>query len=633
VIGEDILRIIQAHQKKTTAVQMRLDYRSPDYKLAKKLEKQGLHPLLASLFSARGIEDISDVRGTIEDIIPTYDLLSCREMATLLADCVQNQKRVLIISDYDCDGATACTVLVAAFRACGMNADYLVPDREIHGYGLTESIVLEAAELDIKPDFIITVDAGISSTDGVNQANALGIDVLVTDHHHAPAVLPKARLIVNPNQHDCTFPSKNIAGCGVAWYIAKALSDELLERGVAPGYDPAELLQFVALGTVADVVPLDKNNRILVREGLKRIRAGNCTEGMKAIAAVAGKTCAGLSCVDFGFALGPRINAAGRLAHMSTGIECLLSMDPEEASRLARELHSINEERKQIQKDIVEKSEELIAEYLEKVADTGGGMSLVVYEAGWHQGVIGVVAGRIKEDRHRPTFVMCDASSGVIKGSGRSIPGFHLKHALDRISVECPGVIATHGGHPMAAGVSVHHGKLEEFKDALERICREEITPQMLERSVGHDGAIPELHFNLGAVKALNAEVWGQGFSPPLFVDTLRVVGFNKMGKEKQHLKINVAKGDVHVECVAFSAAHRADDLAKELTLVYKVDINNYNNMEKVQLMAEHFPEQSVIEQYNADMRDAHHGQIDDEVVVLPDVLLSTQRKKGFRML
>lgn len=615
-----------------------LDARIPVISVINKLVAQGIHPLLASLFSSRGIIDISEVRGTVVDILPVDTLKNCKEMASLLADCVENQQRVLIVSDYDCDGATACTVLVAAFRACGMNANYLVPDRKIHGYGLTESIVLEASSLDIKPNFIITVDAGISSNEGVALANQLGMQVLVTDHHHAPAILPLARLIVNPNQPDCSFSSKNIAGCGVAWYVTKALAEELTQRGRVPGYDPMDLLPFVAIGTVADVVMLDRNNRILVSEGLKKIHAGQCTEGVKALAMVSGKLWNSLTCSDIGFNIGPRINAAGRLAHMSTGVECLLTMNPEVADKLSKSLNATNEQRKAIQKTMILEAESGMSTYLKQVDGSinNDARSIVVYGKEWHEGVIGVVAGRIKEEKHRPTFVMCDASNGNIKGSGRSIPGFHLKHALDQIAVENPGIIIGHGGHPMAAGLTIKSGKLEEFKVALEAICQKLLTPKLMQKLVSHDGGLPDACMNLGSIKAMNKEVWGQGFPEPVFIDTMKVIGHRLMGEDKQHLKLNVVKGDVHVDVVAFGEGHRADSLPKEMTLVYKAQINTFRGVDSVQMLASYIPDQGLVLSHLSSQAISEKGKSsekDEPIASVPAGVFITRRPSGFRRL
>jgi single-stranded-DNA-specific exonuclease len=562
---------------------------------AAKLQKQGIHPLLSQLFASRGVTDSSQVRGKLTDILPVSSLKNCEEMASILADCVESQKRIMIVSDYDCDGATACAVLMSAFRSCGMNADYLVPDRRKHGYGLTDTIIdMEIAGLAIKPDYIITVDNGISSHAGIERARALGIEVLVTDHHLSPKVLPNAKLIVNPNQPGCNFESKNIAGCGVAWYVAKALAEELRARKKVPGYDAASLLQFVALGTVADVVKLDINNRILIAEGLKRIRKGECTEGIKALTEVSKKQVELMSTTDFGFALAPRINAAGRLEHMACGIEALLTEDRATATKLANILDRINIERKEITKRMAGEAE-MIVHGIDRRNNTGkGAMSIVVFDPEWNEGVVGIVAGRIKENRNRPTFVLCRAADGSVKGSGRSIEGLHMKHVLDKIDVNHPGILVKFGGHGMAAGVTIDETKIREFSKYFEQYCAEELTPEHLQRVIRHDGSMREEDLNLATIKAINREVWGAGFEQPVFIDTFDVIGAKTMGDEKQHLKLSVKKGDLIVDAVAWDAAQIALNLPEKITAVYQAQINSYRGNESMQVMVQHFPDPDV---------------------------------------
>lgn len=553
---------------------------------AVQLVKQGVPPLLAKLYASRGIRSASDIYAGPDDLLPTVDLKNCTAMASMLADCIENRTRVLIVSDYDCDGATACSVLVSAFEAAGMNFGYLVPDRMVHGYGLTPSIVDEAAALNEKPQIIITVDNGISSVAGVERARELGIEVLVTDHHLAPETLPNAKLIVNPNQQGCDFASKDIAGCGVAWYVALALSNELAKREAQKNFNAYDLLPYVAIGTIADVVKLDKNNKILVREGLERIRAGVCSIGIQALVKVAKKNRAYLTCSDIGFGVGPRINAAGRLSHMSGGIECLTTNNLSTAIGLAESLNAINEERKEIQKEMVESA---VEQALSSAAHDEGKYSIVVFGETWHEGVVGVVAGRIKEDRHRPTIVMCQAQDGDIKGSGRSIPGFHLKHALDKINAQHPGVLVKFGGHAMAAGMTIHADKLEEFKLAFEAVCKEEITPDMLEKTIEHDGPLPAGALSVEAIRTISMEVWGQGFPEPVFAEELEVVSEVLMGKQKEHLKIGVRKEGVDLPLLAFGHAAHAGALPKKLSTVFRPQINEFAGKQSIQLLGEHF--------------------------------------------
>ncbi len=566
---------------------------------AKKLAAAGVPEPLASLFAARGVTDLDEVACGLESLPPTSAMKGCDEMATVLANAAAARERVLIISDYDCDGATACSVLITAFKGAGMNFDYLVPDRMIHGYGLTPSIVDEAAALVPKPRWIITVDNGISSTAGVDRAREHGIEVLITDHHLAPEVLPDAHLIVNPNQPGCTFPSKNIAGCGVAWFVARALHAELRERGVRPAYDPDDLLPFVALGTIADIVKLDRYNRVIVREGLERIRAARCTPGITTLAAVAKRELSRLSCMDVGFGLGPRINAAGRLAHMGAGIDCLTTTDATRAVVLAQELDAINNERKEIQKAM---GEQAIAQVETTVANSLAAcdtlpMSIVVRDDSWHEGVIGVVAGRIKETYHRPTIVMCTDGHDGVKGSGRSIPGFHLKHALDEINVAHPGILRKFGGHAMAAGMTIDATRFDDFKKALEAVCDRHLAaqPELLEKVITHDGALDPQYMTLEIIEALNMEVWGQGFETPAFVDDFKVTGFKVMGEDKEHVKLSVVKANGEGGAMDMLAFGRADLVAGGgfdgiLPVVYKPQINVFRENVSLQLLADYIP-------------------------------------------
>lgn len=563
--------------------------RSAPAERAHRLREQGISPLLAALYAARGIETASQVTTQLADLLPIGTLKNAGAMGSILADCAVTQERVLIVSDYDCDGATAGSVLIRAFEGARLNFGYLVPDRIKHGYGLTPSIVDEAAALQPKPKFIITVDNGISSHAGVERAREHGIEVLVTDHHLCPEVLPKARLIVNPNQPGCRFESKHIAGCGVAWYVASAMHNEMQHRGVTPGFDPRELLPYVAVGTVADVVQLDRNNRILVRAGLDRIRRGECAPGILALAAVAKRNPQTLSCTDVGFAVGPRINAAGRMAHMSSGIECLTTQDQARAQTLASALDAINTTRRELQKTMVDEAAIKALATLDRIeeGDAVKAMSVVVYGADWHEGVVGIVAGRLKDERHRPTFVLCDSQDGNIKGSGRSIDGFHLKHALDKINIRHPGVLVKFGGHAMAAGITISADRLDEFKAAFEQVCREEITPDMLELKIEHDGDLPLQHLNADDIRQLELQVWGQGFPPPVFVDDFPVLGSRAMGTERDHLRLVVAKDNARFDVIAFGEGHRHGHLPRAVQVVYQPSLNEWNGMVSVQMMAQ----------------------------------------------
>lgn len=591
-----------------TALLTTVAERAVPHVTAARLRMAGMSDILARLYAARGVTSMKEARGSYSDLLPLDSLKGVREMARYLADCHAAGKRVLIVSDYDCDGATACAVLVMAFGAIGMNFDYMVPDRMVHGYGLTPAIVDEAGALDDRPDVIITVDNGISSHAGIDRARALGIDVLVTDHHLAPDVLPEATLIVNPNQPGCAFQSKNIAGCGVAWYVARALVEELAARGQDPGFDPAELLSYVALGTVADVVRLDANNRIMVSLGLQYIRNGQCAPGILSLATISGKNPKQLTCSDIGFGIGPRINAAGRLAHMGAGIECLTCLDPTLADELAAHLHVTNEERKEIQQEIVEAAgmqaaqlvTDELASYSSGQRDPYGLRSFVVYDPTWHEGVIGIVAGRIKEERHRPTIVMTAAAGGDVKGSARSIPGFHIKHALDEINAKHPGVLLKFGGHAMAAGMTVAGDKFDLFKTAFEAICRRDLTPEIMTKTLMHDGQLQARDFDRDVIFAISQQVWGQGFEEPVFLNDLVVKESKVIGKDKCHLRLigHLANDpDVQdVEILAFGRAALNGEIAPQSTVrvAFKPGINTFRGQERLQLLVELMPQEML---------------------------------------
>ena len=557
-----------------------------------KLRAQGIHPLLASLYSARGVSDIREVRGGLADLLPTESLKNCCEMASILADHIVKRSRVLIVSDYDCDGATAGAVLLAAFDASGMNVDILVPNRRRDGYGLTVSIVSQAAALAQPPDVIVTVDSGISSHEGIELANSLGIEVLVTDHHACPDVLPNARLIVNPNQPGCTFNSKSIAGCGVAWYLARALNEEMLARDYPVAFYPEKLLQFVAIGTIADVVTLDRNNRILVSEGLKQIRAGDCTEGIRALIAVAKRNRCHITCEDIGFAVAPRLNAAGRMADMTTGVMLLLCLRPHVALSLASRLDELNDARKSVEKRMAMEAQVEIEDFQRSIDQSVGAkaMSVCVFGAEWHEGVVGIVASRLKEHYFRPTFVFCEADDGKLKGSGRSIPGLHIKHALDELAKRHPEIIAAYGGHPLAVGVTLQDGQFNAFREAFEVICRERLNSADLQRVQLYDGALPVHQLDLRTVAMLQEEVWGQGFPAPVFLDSVEVVEARSMGAGREHLRITGLASNVECELVAFNQGHLKGVLPDELRILYRPDINRYDGSESLQVIVSHFP-------------------------------------------
>src|SRR5574340_949882 len=477
------------------------------------LTRQGQHPVLARVYAARGITQAAQLDDGLARLIPPSQLKNVQAMARILADAIEQQKRLLVIADYDADGATACAVALRALRAFGAQADYLVPTRFEYGYGLTPEIVQLAAAAN--PDILITVDNGITSCDGVAEANRLGMTVLVTDHHLPAETLPDAACIVNPNQPGCNFPSKHLAGVGVIYYVMLALRAELRNRGAFTGTaEPnlAQLLDLVALGTVADVVRLDDNNRILVRQGLLRIRSGHACAGINALLQGAGREPGKAGAYDLGCVVGPRLNAAGRLTDMALGIECLLTDDAAEALALAQQLDALNRERREIEAGMQDSA--LAA--LERI-DAQDSFSLCLYRPDWHQGVIGILASRLKDRLHRPVIAFAPGQAGELKGSGRSIPALHLRDTLDLLAKRHPRLLQKFGGHAFAAGVTIRESDLAQFSAAFEAIARSLLTPAELERVIETDGMLQWDEMTLELARLLEDPVWGQGFPQPQF--------------------------------------------------------------------------------------------------------------------
>jgi len=498
----------------------------------------------------------------------------------LLADAIAAGKRMLIVADYDCDGATACAVGLRALRMMGAKVDYLVPDRFVLGYGLSPEVALLAAER--QPDLVVTVDNGIASVEGVADLKRRGIATLITDHHLPGDETPAADVIVNPNQHGCDFPSKALAGVGVMFYVALALRAELRRRGAwanAPEPNLAALLDLVALGTVADVVPLDRNNRILVAQGLARIRGGQMQAGIAALLAVAGREPSRAATFDLGFALGPRLNAAGRLADMSLGIECLVTDDPSRAMNIAQQLDAINRQRRSIEAGMREDAELLLASL-----DPGSRASLTLFDAGWHQGVVGILAGRVREKLHRPTFAFARGNAGELKASGRSIPGLHLRDALDLVAKRHPDLLLRFGGHAAAAGLTLREERLAEFETAFETVCRELLSPAQLTRTLETDGPLETGYYSLDAVRLMQQEVWGQAFPAPVFADSFEVVSQRLL--QDKHLKLKLQKGNQRFDAIQFNFAENAPE---RIRAAFRVDINEWNGTQTVQLLLEHF--------------------------------------------
>lgn len=544
------------------------------------LVREGLHPVLARVCAARGISRRGEVDDALSGLIPPSALLNAERAAMLLADAIAAGKRMLIVADYDCDGATACALGMRALTAFGANVGYLVPNRFEYGYGLTPEIVTLAAKS--KPDLLITVDNGIASVEGVEAARQLGIEVIVTDHHLPGAELPRAAAIVNPNQAGCAFPSKSLAGVGVMFYVMLALRAELRNRGLFSGKEEpnlADLLDLLALGTVADVVPLDFNNRVLVSQGLKRIRAGRMQEGVRALFAVSGRDPGRASGFDLGFLLGPRLNAAGRLSDMSLGIECLVTGDRGRALEIARQLDNLNRERRAIEADMQSQADELLAKL-----SVGESCSISLYDPSWHQGVIGILAGRVKDRHHRPTFAFAPGSNGEIRGSGRSISGLHLRDALDLVAKRAPGLLVRFGGHAAAAGLTLRAADFARFAGAFESVARELLSPGQLARAVETDGSLEPAYLDLGLAQLLERQIWGQGFPQPLFCDEFEVLGQRVVGEK--HLKLKLARGGRTLEAMRFNAL---DPMPSSVRAAYRLSVNEFNGAQNLQLVIEHW--------------------------------------------
>ncbi len=548
------------------------------------LVSNGLDTVLARIYAARGIESVSQLETELSRLTPYDHFKNVREMAALLADAIEEHKKILIIADYDADGATACAVGIRALREFGAIVDYLVPNRFEHGYGLTAEIVREAYE-NKNPDIIITVDNGIASVAGVAEANRLGIVVCITDHHLPGDELPKAKCIVNPSQPGCEFPSKYLAGVGVIFYVMIALRAELRERNslsketTNTADNLARLLDLVALGTVADVVNLDHNNRILVQQGLKRMRANLACCGISALFRVAARDIRRASAFDLGYAIGPRLNAAGRLQDMSLGIECLITDDENIANKIAKTLEDLNHRRREIQSDM----QDSLAEIVDAI-DASDSYSISLFDPSWHSGVIGILASRLKDRFHRPTIVFALGNEGEIKGSGRSISGLHMRDALDLISKKWPGLLRQFGGHAAAAGLTLQQNDFAEFSKAFEQTVRSLITPAELSRVIETDGPLAHDNMTLEFARRLQQDVWGQGFPQPQFcddfvVDTQRIVG----GK---HLKLKLRKSERFFDAILFSETNA---LPRNICAVYRMEVNEFKNTTSLQLAVQHW--------------------------------------------
>ena len=553
-------------------------------------------PLLARIYSARGIHSDADLPRQLRQLHDYRQLKDIDKAAEILADAVIRKQKILIVGDFDCDGATSSALGTLVLRQMGAQVDYLVPNRFEFGYGLTPEIV-NAAE-PFQAEVLVTVDNGISSIDGVKAAKAKGMKVVITDHHLAGQEVPEADAIVNPNQKDCPFPGKNTAGVGIIFYVMCALRSLLREKGYFashPEPNLAEFLDLVALGTVADVVSLDANNRILVFQGLARIRSGQCCPGIKALIDVSGRDSATMVASDLGFALGPRLNAAGRLDDMSIGIEMLLSEQPELARQYASELDSLNRDRKEIESGM---QQDAMAE-LEKLKfddskDLPWGISL--FQESWHQGVVGILASRVKEKLNRPVIAFAEADNQngepEIKGSARSISGLHMRDALDNISREHPDLIIKFGGHAMAAGLSIHKASFDRFQQAFDEEVRKQLTADDLHAEIHTDGELSATEMNLATAFSLrNAGPWGQSFPEPCFDGKFQVLQQKLVGSK--HLKMVLKRPDANewLDAIAFNIDPRQwpNPNIKMMDVVYKLDVNEFRGQQNLQLLVDYF--------------------------------------------
>ncbi len=550
---------------------------------ARALEAAGVHPVMARLLAARGVRGADELGTDLRGLLAPEGMLGLDVGAALLARAARTGEPVLVVADYDCDGATACAVAVRGLRALGLQVDYLVPNRFEHGYGLTPAIVdLAAGHPRLgKPALIVTVDNGIASVEGVARAGELGIAVLVTDHHLPGDELPDAAAIVDPNQPGCPFASKHLAGVGVMFYLLLALRAELRRHGAfGTRAEPAlqSLLDLVALGTVADLVRLDRNNRLLVSAGLRRIRAGHAHAGVSALFEAAGRDPRRASCADLGFALGPRINAAGRLADISLGVECLLTDDAQHARALAAQLDAINRERRDIE---LKMREEALADAGEPSPQS---LSLVVFRDAWHEGVVGLVASRLKDRHHRPVvaFARSAADASLLRGSGRSIAGVHLRDLLDLVSKRHPGLILRFGGHAMAAGLTLRACELERFTGALEAAIRDFADDAAFEPNLLTDGRLAADEFDLRLVDEIERAVWGQGFPAPVFSDVAQVLS-QRLVKDR-HLRLELRLQGRRVSGIAFG---RTDPLPPIARIAYRVTRDEYRGLAEVRLLIE----------------------------------------------
>jgi single-stranded-DNA-specific exonuclease len=549
----------------------------------------GVHPVLSRVFAARGIAARDELDCGLAGLPPFGALKGVDAAAGRLADAVAGRERIVVVADYDADGATACAVAVRGLEALGADVDFIVPNRFEYGYGLTPEIVRAAHAK--SPRLIVTVDNGIASHDGVAAAAALGIEVLITDHHLPAATLPSPALIVNPNQPGCTFPSRHLAGVGVMFYVLLATRAAMRSRGAfGDGPEPnfATLLDLVALGTVADVVRLDRVNRTLVAQGLARIRAGKARPGIAALFAVAGRDARRATAFDLGFVAGPRLNAAGRLSDMTVGIRCLLAPTAAAALPLAAELDRLNRERREVEATM---QEEALADLDARAADAAhpDAYTLCLFRREWHQGVVGIVASRLKDRYHRPAIVLAPSgNAGELRGSGRSIAGFHLRDALDLVAKRAPGLIPRFGGHAYAAGLTLAEADLPRFAALFEAVAREALTPAQLHRTLESDGGLATSELDLDLAAVLRDEVWGQGFPAPVFDDVFAVADQRIVGGRHSRLTLEreAPRGKARFQAMLFN---HGEPLPATIRAAYRPDVNEWNGTATLQLVIEHW--------------------------------------------
>ena len=549
-----------------------------------------LHPVLQRVYAARAVETADDLDTSLKRLIPPAELGGLPGAVSLLQDAIVRRQCIVVVGDFDADGATSCALCLRALRAMGATkVHYLVPNRFEYGYGLTPEIVAVAAGM--QPDLIVTVDNGISSLDGVAAARQLGIKVLITDHHLPGETLPSADAIVNPNLAGDAFPSKHLAGVGVAFYVMLALRAGLREQGwfekeAIPEPNLAQYLDLVALGTVADVVPLDRNNRILVQQGVQRMRAGHCIPGIRALLEVSGRSLSRMVATDLGFAVGPRLNAAGRLDDMSVGIECLLTDDAAAASEMAARLDTLNRERREIESDMQSRALQAIAGL--KLGDRQLPVGLCLYDPDWHQGVIGILAARIKERFHRPVIAFARSGPGELKGSARSVAGLHIRDALDAVAASHPDLIEKFGGHAMAAGLSLPEDHYPAFATAFDEEVSRHLSREDLSGVIYSDGELSGQELSLEMAQLLrDASPWGQGFPAPVFEGNFNVVSHRVVGQRHLKMTLSPAAGGSEIDGIAFNTEVLPDG-RQQVHMAYRLDVNEYRGVVSAQLIVEH---------------------------------------------